>query len=117
MSDRELLELAAKAYGFGATHGTCWTKSEYPRGSGLEGALWNYMGHMDTAELWNPLTDDGDAFRLALKLRIQIEYVDEMDSVMCSLPGSMGATSVAAIGDVELRYAIVQAAAQLGATL
>lgn len=110
MSDRELLELAAKAAGVNLAWRALTNMpgaAEYPRSVDVHGIK----------SLWNPLTDDGDAFRLALKLRIQIEYVDEMDSVMCSLPGSMGATSVAAIGDVELRYAIVQAAAQLGATL
>ena len=101
MNDQELLTLAAKAYGveiwkFGKTAG---------------GFINN------RAEAWSPLTNDGDAFRLALKLQIKIEYVPEMNSVMCSLPGSMGATSVAAIGDVELRYAIVRAAAQKGLTL
>jgi hypothetical protein len=101
MEDRELLQMAAKAYGvelwkFGKTSG---------------GFINN------RAESWSPLTNDGDAFRLALKLQIKIEYVPEMDSVMCSLPGSVGATSVATIGDVELRYAIVQAAAQLGLTM
>lgn len=94
MEDQELLELAAKASG-----NTVYSQA----GLGVK-----------SVQHWNPLGDDGDAFRLALKLQIKIEYVPEMDSVMCSLPGSMGATSVAAIGDVELRYAIVKAAAQLG---
>lgn len=72
MNDRELLKLAAKAAGFGAQNPPdnphCWTESEYPKGSGQHGALWNYVGYSDTAELWNPLTDDGDALRLAVKL-------------------------------------------------
>lgn len=66
---------------------------------------------------WEPLEDDGDAFRLALRLQIKIEYEPEMDSLMCSLPGSQGATTVAAIGDIELRYAIVRAAAIFGESL
>ena len=76
MNDRELLELAAKAYGFGSKHKAtgeiqfCWTESEYPPKSGKHGALWSYVGYMDTAELWNPLTDDGDALQLAVKLDI-----------------------------------------------
>lgn len=61
---------------------------------------------------WNPLDDDGDAFRLALKLHIRIEYWPEQDSVLCTLPGSMGATTVGAIGDLELRDAIVRAAVE-----
>jgi hypothetical protein len=106
VNDRELLELAAKAAGIEYSY---WSETGLVR--------LDEKGDWQPGCQWNPLNDDGDAFRLALKLRIQIEYVDEIDSVMCSLPGSMGATSVAAIGDVELRYAIVQAAAQLGATL
>jgi hypothetical protein len=66
---------------------------------------------------WEPLEDDGDAFRLALKLQIKIEYEPEMDSLMCSLPGSQGATTVAAIGDIELRYAIVRCASIYGESL
>lgn len=66
---------------------------------------------------WEPLEDDGDAFRLALRLQIKIEYEPEMDSLMCSIPGSQGATTVAAIGDIELRYAIVRAAAIFGESL
>ena len=72
-SDRELLELAAKAYGFGDPEGSfIWTESEYPRGSKTSGALWNYIGWCDTAELWNPLTDDGDALRLAVTCKIAL---------------------------------------------
>ena len=73
-TDRELLELAAKAAGFGAPGSgrTIWTLSEYPKRSGRHGALWNYVGNMDTAELWNPLADDGDALRLAVDLDLAI---------------------------------------------
>lgn len=76
MTDREMLELAAKAAGFGDPEGNfIWTESEYPRGSKTNGALWNYIGWCDTAQLWNPLTDDGDALRLAVKLQLEI-YID-----------------------------------------
>lgn len=75
MTDKELIELAAKAYGFGDQDGNfIWTESEYPRGSKTNGALWNYMGWCDTAQLWNPLTDDGDALRLAVKLCIDVSH-------------------------------------------
>lgn len=102
MENCELLEWAAKAIG-----GRRISVSQF-------GDLYEFA---ESRAFWNPLNDDGDAFQLALKLQIKIEYEPEMDSVMCSLPGSQGATSVGAIGDVELRYAIVQAAAQLGLTL
>lgn len=75
MTDKELIEMAAKAYGFGDPEGNfVWTESEYPLGSKTSGALWNYMGWCDTAELWNPLTDDGDALRLAVALRIDVSH-------------------------------------------
>ena len=78
MTDRELLELAAKAFEIGKQNPPdnphCWTASEYPKGSGKHGALWNYVGHGDTAELWNPLSDDGDALRLAVRLEMDVSF-------------------------------------------
>ncbi len=56
MNDRELLELAAKAAGI-------LTPSWYGNASYIEGML----------SRWNPLEDDGDALRLAVKLGIDIE--------------------------------------------
>lgn len=58
MSDRELLEHAAKAAGIDA-HITDWF-SHVKDGDG------------DYLKPWNPLTDDGDALRLAVKLRISL---------------------------------------------
>lgn len=62
-TDRELLELAAKAAGYE------WRKdiAEYRNERGLLG-LW-IIDPMKTS--WNPLDDDGDALRLAVKLGIQ----------------------------------------------
>lgn len=55
MSDKELLELAAKAAGV-----EIYDSSD--AGIKLRGSL----------GLWNPLTDDGDALRLAVKLNLSI---------------------------------------------
>ena len=52
MSDRELLELAAKA-------------------AGIEGE-WSSSGLWHRHTLWNPLTDDGDALRLAVELGMDV---------------------------------------------
>ena len=57
MSDKESLELAAKAAGYRLAN----TKPGYPL------YVENGIG------IWNPLTDDGDALRLAVKLHINIE--------------------------------------------
>lgn len=59
MEDRELLELAAKAFGIELM----WSRIEdvSPR-------------RADTFANWNPLTDDGDALRLAVKLNIELRF-------------------------------------------
>ena len=115
MTDRELLELAAKAFGFGKQNPPdnphCWTASEYPKGSGKHGALWNYCGHADTAELWNPLSDDGDALRLAVYLFRDIHFWYFDNSV------SVGNEQRVVCGDdpcAATRLAIVRAAAEVG---
>ncbi|HDR9208550.1 TPA: hypothetical protein QDB18_003682 [Burkholderia vietnamiensis] len=123
MTDRELLELAAKAAGFGGEHGTTWTESEYPKGSGKNGALWNYVGHGDTAKLWNPLSDDGDALRLAEILRIEYIFVSDRKSIQCSFAEhtEMGDWETylcdEPIGDdvqTSMRKALVRAAVEIG---
>ena len=60
MTDRELLELAAKAAGIDVhIDATQW------------GRFW-----VNDGGFWNPLTDDGDALRLAVKLRLTIKHDD-----------------------------------------
>ena len=92
MTDRELLEAAARAAG--------------PDVFGEPGLYFRRLeNHCVTS--WNPLVDDGDAFRLAVKLRIKVvpEYVYEgpwLDGG--SLRDPYAAT----------RRAIVRAAAQIG---
>lgn len=63
MTDRELLELAAKA-------------GDYTLGHGEIGGIPYYcLGGVR----WNPLEDDADAFRLAVKLNLNVDlaYGDE----------------------------------------
>lgn len=59
MTDRELLELAAKASGE-------LTPSWYGNAAYFDGVL----------QRWNPLTDDGDAFRLAAKLFMEVRFLN-----------------------------------------
>lgn len=62
-TDRELLELAAKAAGIEISDwhgGACWIYT--PNGS---------------VDIWNPLTDDGDALRLAVKLNLSADFFDD----------------------------------------
>ena len=58
-TDRELLELAAKASGE-------LTASWYGNDAYFDGVL----------SRWNPLNDDGDALRLAVKLRLIVRCYD-----------------------------------------
>lgn len=57
MTDRELLELAAKAAGATSALGA-WLDGSEPYSSGC--------GFLAGDRVWNPLTDDGDALRLAV---------------------------------------------------
>lgn len=69
-SDKELLELAAKAAGIELNWGV---------------DLFSF--YMDAGETipWNPLTDDGDALRLAVKLKKEVYHGnDEGEAVYAS---------------------------------
>tara|TARA_R110000851_G_C13102500_1_gene568975 strand:+ start:39458 stop:39832 length:375 start_codon:yes stop_codon:yes gene_type:complete len=109
-TDRELLELAARAAG------------EWPE-------YWHDSEAYFTGVLsrWNPLEDDGDAFRLSIKLGLRVQYCD----VSCYAAGNGHVAVVTVqpggmrnrfVGDVEewasdpysaTRRAIVRAASQI----
>ena len=68
MTDRELLELAAKAAGI-FCRGWCLP------GARSDGWYGMYTGDPNEGSYvrWNPLTDDGDAFQLAIALGLIID--------------------------------------------
>jgi len=107
MTDRELLELAAKAYGV----------SGFLVDAGLN------IGSDATPIIWNPLENDGDALRLAVKLELDIEFDYKADGpqtyVTCVGRQVENRTSYERHGDpyVATRRAIVRAAAEIGKTL
>ena len=93
MTDREMLELAAKA-------------AELPDTSGWTDDDWETYG-------WNPLEDDGDALRLAVKLSLTVyHWPDEI--CVCNEKGTVN-EDVARVGDIyaATRRAIVRAAAEI----
>lgn len=104
MSDRELLELAAKAAGM--THLYCepWK------------GMAEYNKHLDEfyGPTWNPLTDDGDALRLAVKLYLDVHIDTNLTDVTY-----MDSVTEAHLRDpyAATRRAIVRAAAEIGRTL
>lgn len=119
MTDRELLELAAKAAGFDDAKFQDmkgWGEVRY----GFSCAIWSERH----GEYWNPLADDGDALRLAVKLRLDLHYEDqpswlgEIVEVLSQRDeaGACHCTTVALADDpgAATRRAIVSAAADIG---
>lgn len=102
MEDRGLLELAAKAAvsaGINVTnHHGIWYDSDYD----IE---------------WNPLTDDGDALRLAVKLKMQIQVEDAWVRIWNVFVGTFPVIEHIGTGrnpEEATRRAIVRAAAEIG---
>lgn len=70
MTDRELLELAAKAVGFIDDQ---TSDDEDSLGLRRNGQGIFYVVGKRGWHNWNPLTDDGDALRLAVKLKMLVD--------------------------------------------
>ena len=100
MTDRELLELAAKAAGV-----------EHPGGEHCVNgpALWD----IEHKRWWRPLTNDGDAMRLA----VQLGFVVEPGKCWHSHYGPVFGEDVLMGVMVATRRAIVRAAAEIGAQM
>ena len=104
MTDRELLELAAKAAGI---------ELEWVSPFVAIGDFAQFPHNKETGDRYDPITDDGDALRLAVKLKVSVEvYYD---------------TTIVSTDDCEpvrqhheadpyaaTRRAIVRAAAEIG---
>jgi len=109
-TDRELLELAAKAAGITIQWSDSW-------GSYKRDARPVPLGCSEWL-LWRPLTDDGDALRLAVKLGLAVEVDNCDDATRVSESGcDLIAKHMHFDGGPEAatRRAIVRAAAEIGA--
>lgn len=102
MDDRELLELAAKATGgvfFESVGGFAITVDGKSR-------------------LWNPLTDDGDALRLAVNLGIDVQFHGSSVRASPSNPAKVGFIKDVVFEMIDVyeatRRAIVLVAAEIG---
>ena len=100
MTDREMLEMAAKAAGY-----------EYAKHGGyivVDGIPGN----------WNPLTDDGDALRLAVKLGLMIDIQNKVNATSVWTTDESGSADFDAAHGKDpyaaTRRAIVRAAAEIG---
>ena len=103
--DRELLELAAKAAGFAGALDFVNTQ---------QGKFW-----VSSYGYWNPLTDDGDALRLAVKLEIDIRFYTESEEAWVETAAYGGNADELLAPDpyTATRRAIVCAAAEIGRTM
>lgn len=109
MTNRELLELAALAAGYETTL---------------------YTGHVyihdgTATRQWNPLENDGDAFRLMVKLMMCVQVYDMHDMHVIEINGSPGCSigldkqylhcySFGASHEENMRLAITGFAAEIG---
>lgn len=107
MTDRELLELAAKAAGIPVR----WDDE----------AEVTLFRHAIGTVPWNPLTDDGDAFRLAVKLGLLVHCATKESNFASATLGRVVIQSVLTgehgTPEEKTRRAIVRAAAEIGKAL
>ena len=112
MTDKKLLELAAKAAGIEFEYDSPTHCGYYSEWRGLP--QWNY---------WNPLIGDDDAFRLAVKLNMDVVF--DFDRVMAVYGNGDGICITEYFYELPTptdryaatRKAIVRAAAEIGKTL
>ena len=100
MTDRELLEMAAKA-------------------AELDLQAYSRLMKNDWINLWNPLNDDSDAFRLSVMLGIGVEtgYKDEFGEMQSYASIPNGGVFIEDHGEdryAATRRAIVRAASEIG---
>lgn len=96
MTDREMLEYAAKAAGLEGVYDTDFD-------------MLVLFDSYVVPTMWNPLKDDGDAFRLAVKLELY-----DLDKILVELDIHERATSHHLDPCAALRLAITRAAAAIG---
>lgn len=105
MSDRGLLELAAKAAGIEILYDDC---DDFPV--------------TEDGNEWNPLTDDGDALRLAVKCEMLVDFIKagalferyKQNNVVAVGGGASHYEPIGQDPYAATRRAIVRAAAEVG---
>ena len=112
MTDREMLELAAKAAGLQLC-GYSWIgeNEDDDECEVLESAFVKLHPEQELAARWNPLTDDGDALRLAVKLHMQVSVTTE--SCRAETLPCLGVRVNDSDENLATRRAIVMAAAAI----
>lgn len=106
-TNKELLEYAAKAAGMTAV----WDPQHQAMNLGI--VPYNF----GNPNLWNPIINDGDAFRLAVMLNLRVRTMDCYATIDVYNNDYTWQSEIEAIGDSPAsatRWAIVLAAATIG---
>jgi hypothetical protein len=115
MTDKELLELAAKAAGMQIVGEVDEMICQPDHTTG------GFVIRNDRGgdSCWNPLTDDGDALRLAVKLQLKIEHYSLTSDGFDRVGAGHGNAPIKYENDpyAAARRAITRAAAEIGKTL
>ena len=109
-TDRELLVLAAKASGLTTRHK--WNSERLALNPPVADMVVHLNGELVTTG-WNPLTNDGDALRLAAKLHLQIT-ISPCHCDVYSPEHDLGISENFKDNCEATRRAIVRAAAEIG---
>ncbi len=105
MTDKELLKNASKAAGI-----------ENLLGLGFDSHIpyWLNDSKQPEPRYWNPLIDDGDALRLAVKLRLDLMQQYELQQVSVFEGENLELVPYGDDPYAAMRYAIVFMAAEIG---
>lgn len=114
MNDKNLLEMAAKAAGIDGEWRDNYTGDYYYTGN-TYGIM--YLPEDGNWTIWNPLTDDGDALRLAVKLDIDINPRWGDECCTQAIGGDFFYEERGSDPLAATRRAIVRAAAAIGEKL
>ncbi|HEP9860746.1 hypothetical protein [Pseudomonas aeruginosa] len=112
MNDRTLLELAARAAGY---------QFSYSYRSLSSPAVPVILAETGRWRQWGPLTDDGDALRLAVKLRLDITFYNGFQEVAAEPSNGDGMNPSQEVFTenpyAATRRAITRAAAEIGKSM
>lgn len=95
MTDDEMLLYAAKAAGYKVAK------------IHKDGQLMHFYNNAGDSYAWDPLNDDREAFRLLVKLNLDINFTESL--IDCGIPIAKSYDE-----EKDTRYAIVRAAAEIG---
>ena len=104
MSDKELLELAAKAVG-----------PKVVRNVECSGGF--ELVELSSWLIWNPLEDDGAALRLAVELKMSVTVFDDAVGIGVNPDFGYREYDISHDQNTSTRRAIVRAAAEIGKSM